>query len=361
MPNGKFLIGHLPLDICHWTFVFALPLMYLIFLKPVIILTSVSLKPFVMRTVALLLFFAAFSYAAKAQRFTLLPQVGFENSFTKIDYNNLESFKPSCGKFSPQGSLQLNYVSKQGHGFFLGAATSQPVVAVSFTDPENLVNNYTSTAGNMQLRMEGGYMFSSKAISLKCKKGSAKQSTASSSPENSSTYSKGTCQKSYSSSRCSKSNKSTAGKSKGSWMKIQPSIGMAYVPGVQSSLVSEPAGSLTNYEYRAGNWNTALLAGAGFEFGKNNARLFTVSLNYFKGLGNLDEQTITSATGTKTVTTTLESVSSGWNMRVGIPFTLGAKKNNVKPAPQVKSISTEPAKSRCGQYKTYSCGGKRVI
>ena len=28
-------------------------------------------------------------------------------------------------KFTPQASLRLNYSSKQGHGFFLGAATSR--------------------------------------------------------------------------------------------------------------------------------------------------------------------------------------------------------------------------------------------
>ena len=90
-----------------------------------------------MRTAALtLLSFVAFTLAAKAQKFSLLPQVGFENSKTKILYNNHPSFSPSGVVFSPQAALQLNYKMKSGHGAYLGAASSRSTVSFSFTDPE---------------------------------------------------------------------------------------------------------------------------------------------------------------------------------------------------------------------------------
>ena len=65
-----------------------------------------------MRTAALtLLSFVAFGYAAKAQKFSLLPQVGFENSKTKIQYNNLFFFFACRGSFFSAGwscSLIIN-------------------------------------------------------------------------------------------------------------------------------------------------------------------------------------------------------------------------------------------------------------
>ena len=292
-----------------------------------------------MRNAALILFFVAVGYVANSQRFSLLPQVGFENSKTKISYNDLGSFSPVGVKFTPQASLRLNYSSKQGHGFFLGATTSHSVVSFSFTDPETLRNNFSATAGNLQLRLEGGYQFNSKPISLaKSKKSSASNTE------------KKTC---GSGSRCcsrnsSKAKENSLSKNKNSWVRIQPSIGMGYVPGGKADVVTRTQSAQTTYQYNAGNWNTALIAGAGFEFGRGSTRQFTVSVNYFKGLGNLDEKTISSVSGGKTITTNLESASSGWNLRVGVPFTLKAKNKTDK--------RSEHRKSGCGQYRViYRC------
>ena len=121
-----------------------------------------------MRTAALtLLSFVAFGYAAKAQKFSLLPQVGFENSKTTIQYNNFPSFAPAGIVFSPQVSLQFAYKSKPGHGVFLGASSSRSTVPFSFTDPETGRDNYKTITGKMQVRLEGGYQFSSKPIHFK--------------------------------------------------------------------------------------------------------------------------------------------------------------------------------------------------
>src|SRR6187549_3008709 len=111
--------------------------------------------------------------------------------------------------------------------------------------------------------------------------------------------------------------------------------------------------TLTAYEYRAGNWNTAFLTGMGFEFGRNNQRLLNVSINYFSGIGNMDKQTISSESGIKTNYATLESKASGWNMRIGIPFTL-AEKKTAKQKNTNKSSKTNSCDRIKTEYK-YRC------
>lgn len=305
-----------------------------------------------MRTAALtLLCFVAFGYAMNAQRCSLLPQVGFENTKTKISYNELRSF--SGVKFTPQASLRLNYASKQGHGFFLGAATSRSSILYSFADPENGMSNFKTTAANMQLQFEGGYQFNSKPISLSGSKQSSSKTKAKSSCGSGSE--KSNCQRSYSSSSCSRSKSSNTSKQsfiRGSWMRIQPSVGMGFIPVVRTDVVSNTKNGQTNYEYRAGNWQTGLIAGTSLEFGNNKTRLVTVSVIYFKGLGNLNTTTLTTSDGVKSLSTNLQSSVSGWNMRVGIPFSL------VKNKSVAKNKSTE-RKSNCERYRSvirYRCG-----
>jgi hypothetical protein len=305
-----------------------------------------------MRTAALSFLLVAGALAANAQRFSILPQVGFENSKTNISYNDLSSFAPEGVKFSPQASLRLNYSSKQGHGFFVGVASSRNTVLFSFADPETGMNQFASAAGNMQFRFEGGYQFNSKPIALS-KSGTSNYNKSSGSKCGS--YTKSSCQKSTAN-RCgsskAKASSTASSKTKGSWMRIQPSIGMGYNPFTPTDVVSTTKNGQTVTEYRAGNWNTAFIVGTGVEFGRGKDRLFTVSINYFKGLGNLDQQDMVLTTGTKTVHTTLDSKVSGWNMRVGIPFTLA--KNNTP-----KHKNKKPAQRSCGQSRIiYRCGNR---
>jgi hypothetical protein len=305
-----------------------------------------------------LISFVVFGYAAKAQKFSLLPQVGFENSKTTIRYNNSSSFSPAGISFSPQVGLQLTYRSKPGHGFFLGAASSRSTVPFSFTNPENGMTDYKTTTGDMQLRMEGGYQFSSKPFYFK------KQNNKTDKPQVNKIAQKKNCGSYSYKNHCMK-NKTTEARSvttdklkqpainKGSWVRLQPSAGMGFIPSVKTDVITKTQNGQTTYEYRAGNWSTALVTGMGFEFGKNNSRLFTLSVNYFKGIGNLDKQTISSTIGTKTLTTQLQSKVSGWNMRIGVPFTLGAKKPAIKQPMEEK---TQQPKSKCGQYRImYRC------
>ncbi len=314
-----------------------------------------------MRTAALILvMFVAFCYAAMAQKFSLLPQVGFENSKTKIRYNDLSSFAPAGVVTSPQVGLQLNYKIKSGHGVFLGAASSRSIVPYTFSDPETGMSNYTTAVGDMQLRFETGYQFTSKPFYFK-KSGKA---TTTSTKQNVTTAKKSCgyaykshCTRSYSSpSRPASPEKSTQQakkNNKGGWVRLQPSAAFGFIPATHTDVITKTVNGQSAYEYRAGNWSTAVMTGMGFEFGKNKTRLFTLGINYFKGLGNLNTQTISSTTASKTSTAYISSDVSGWNMRLGVPISLGTKKASVTKQTGTK---VQQPKRGCYQYRTlYRC------
>ncbi len=307
-----------------------------------------------MRSVVLSGLFIVSAIAMNAQKLSLTPQVGFENSRTSVNYNNLGSFAPLGGEFNPQVGLRLDYKFKQGFGPYIGVSTSRSGVLYSFTDIENGMNTYAATKANMQLRMEAGYQYTTKPIFFnKTKQSTSTSKTKSSGKSSCGSYSyRSKCSKNYSSksSRCQ--SKSTAAKkvenkNKGGWVRLQPSMGIGYIAAPKTDIVTKTDGSLTAYEYRAGNWNTAFLAGMGFEFGRNNQRLLNVSINYFAGIGNMNAQTISNESDTKTTYATLESKASGWNMRVGIPFTLAEK----KPGKQKSATKTK---------KTSGCDKTRI-
>ena len=309
-----------------------------------------------MRSVALSGLFIVSALAMNAQKLSLTPQVGFENSRTSVNYNNLGSFAPLGGEFNPQVSLRLDYKFKQGFGPYIGASTSRSGVLYNFNDVENGMNLYNATKANMQLRMEAGYQFTTSPILFKKAKkptGTSSAKTKSSNKSSCGSYSsRSSCSKSYSSqsSRCqskSSATKKVENKNKGGWVRLQPSVGVGYIAAPKTDIVSKTQGGQTTYEYRAGNWNTAFLTGMGFEFGRNKQRLLNVSINYFKAIGNMNPQTVSNETGIKTTFATLESKASGWNMRVGIPFTLAEK----KPGKQKSATKTK---------KTSSCDKMRI-
>jgi hypothetical protein len=319
-----------------------------------------------MRSIALMGILFIASIAMNAQRLSLTPQVGFENSKTSVNYNGLGSFAPLGGEFNPQVSLRLDYKFKQGFGPYLGVSTSRSVVSYNFSDIENGMNFYSATKANMQLRMEAGYQFTTNQLffnKTRSANSSASKQKASSKSSCGNYSSRSNCSKSYSSqtSRCqSKSSaakknvtQKVENKNKGTWVRLQPSLGVGFIPSPKTDVVSKMQGGQTTYEYRAGNWNTALITGMGFEFGRNKQRLVSVSVNYFSGIGNMNKQTISSVSGTKTSVANLESNASGWNMRIGIPFTL-AEKNAKKHTNQSRSKKTNCSERKVIEYK-YRC------
>jgi hypothetical protein len=315
-----------------------------------------------MRSLALSGLFIVSALAMNAQKLSLTPQVGFENSRTSVNYNDLGSFAPLGGEFNPQVSLRLDYKCKQGFGPYIGASTSRSGVLYSFNDIENGMTAYTATKANMQLRMEAGYQYTTMPIFFnKTKQTTGTSTSKTKSPEKSScgsySYRSG-CSKSSSSrsSHCESKNtaaKKVENKNKGGWVRLQPSMGIGYIAAPKTDIVTKTGGGQTAYEYRAGNWNTAFLTGMGFEFGRNQQRLLNVSINYFKGIGNMNTQTVSNESGIKTSYATLESNASGWNMRVGIPFTLAEKKSGKQ-----KSVNKTKKTSCCDKMRVeykYRC------
>lgn len=311
-----------------------------------------------MRAALTSLVFVALAFAANAQ-FSLTPKAGLESSRTTLSYNDLKCLSPLGAVASPQIGLRMDYQFKKIGGPYLGISTSRSLVSFQFDNPETGMTSYTANPGNIQLRLEGGYRYSFKPIYFN--KSSASKSASKKTEATQSTPTKSSCSK-YARSSCGDKEKSASrnscgdkskkapalAKNKGWNMRIQPSAGMAYIPGRPSNIVTGKNGA--NYQYNAGNWNTAFVAGTDFEFARGRARMFTLGFQYIRGLGNLETTTIASGTGTKATTTFLNSRSSSWNMTLGIPFTLSKKQSAAKQKKQ-EVIKIREVKKQCIYYK----------
>ena len=307
-----------------------------------------------------------FSCVAKAQ-FSIVPQLGMEASKTSLSYNKGSDYSPLGTNLSPHASVRVDYKFKKGHGPFVGLATTRSGVNYTFSNPETGQSNYIASRDNKQLRLEGGYQFTTKPIYFN------KSGAKSKSPVASSTRSttKRSCGDFYARSHCgSKANKtssaSAAPSNKGSWVSIQPSAGMAFVPTASAAeIATANNGTMSSYEYTAGNWKTAAIAGVGFLFGKNDQQKLLVSINYLKGIGNLQTESITTTSGSKPVTTHISSSASNWNLRVGIPISFAKTKKPVaqkeviiiKQRTEIKQpaeIKQQKQEKKCGLYM-YRC------
>jgi hypothetical protein len=302
-----------------------------------------------------------FGCVVKAQ-LSIVPQLGIESSRTTVSYNKSPNFSPLGTKFSPQASVRLDYKFKKGHGPFAGLATTRSAVNYSFSNPETGGTIYTASRDNTTLRIEGGYQVSTKPIYFN--KSASKNKSNSVAPKT--TSSRKSCRDFYTRSSCGSRSYTNAVAqtpgAKGAWMSIQPSAGMAFVPTASAAEIVAPgSGNINSYEYTAGNWKTAAIAGLGFAFGKGGQQKLLVSINYLKGIGNLQTESITTTPDLKPTTTYISSNASNWNLRVGVPFNLAKTK---KPATQKEVIiirqrteTKQPAEvkqpkqeKKCGAY-----------
>jgi hypothetical protein len=297
-----------------------------------------------MRCPVLIAVFAGITLTANSQ-FTILPQAGFENSNTKISYNDLPYSSP-LAQFQPKFGLRADYKFKNGFGPFAGISTSRASVSYSFTDPERGMTEYNASMGNMQAQLQAGLQYTSKPIFFK------KQTSTTKSPKTQ--VETTTSNHSYYSSRCghyysacgakkSSTAEKTKSQDKGWSLRLQPSAGVGFIPSSPEDLVINSAGSQNNYVYNAGNNKTTFLTGMGFEFAKNEKRLFTLSVNYFKGLGD-DATSFTSESAGKTTTTMLNSKLSGWGATLGIPISF------IKKTATKQKVEQKP-KYDCQKYK----------
>jgi hypothetical protein len=278
-----------------------------------------------MRHAALVLVFAAFAFTANSQ-LTILPQAGLENSATKISYNSLPYFSP-VSQIQPQVSLRADYRFKNGWGPFAGISTNHSLINYNFSDPENGMTTYRASLGKMQLQLQAGLQYTTKPIFLN-RHSPTKSSKTISSEKTTSCYSHYLTSCSHYSSNCCQRKSGTEQKTKSAaqrWsVRIQPSAGFGFMPSDKPDLVTKISGSQTSYTYPAGNIRTAMLTGVGFEFARNKTRFFTLSINYFKAIGN-DKTTFTTESASKTTTTSLNSKLSGWNASIGIPVSFAKK------------------------------------
>ena len=302
-----------------------------------------------MRRPVLIAAFAGITLTANSQ-LTILPQAGFENSNTKISYNNLPYFSP-VSQLQPKFGLRADYKFKSGFGPFAGIATSRPLVSYNFVDPEKGMMEYSASMGNMQAQLQAGLQYTSKPIFFKKQTSANKASSAKTvetTTSNQSYYSSG-CSRYRSYSGCGAKKSSTAEKTKSpktGWaLRLQPSAGVGFIPSNVNDLVVTSAGTQNNYTYNAGNNKTTLLTGMGFEFAKNEKKLFTLSVNYFKGLGD-NSTSFTSESAGKTTTTLLNSKLSGWGATLGIPISFTKKPKSAA----TQKVEQKP-KYDCQKYR----------
>jgi hypothetical protein len=291
----------------------------------------------------------AFASSTATAQFSIQPQLGMEALRTKIQLNDLSKFSPSGTELAPRIGLRMAYKLRTGHGAFVGVTTGSPAVDFKFTNPQAAPTSFTTGAKAMQLRLEGGYQYTTKSIRLS--KPSAKQSG--SATNSLSNYAKSgyhgcgghyRCGMRNSSNSYYKSSCSKVAQDKGLYMRIQPSVGIAFA-SPDKGIETESKNGVTTYQYNTG-CNTALITGTTFEFGSRKQSKFTVSVNYVRSLGNNSQ--VAYAGSAKDLATTFKSTTSGFNVGIGIPLNFTKKKVIPPPPP----IYYRPAYHRCGQYKS---------
>ncbi|HUR09983.1 MAG TPA: hypothetical protein VM012_01360 [Flavitalea sp.] len=307
------------------------------------------------------LVFIAWGHAATAQKLSLSPQIGIERNNTTLRYTDVASFSPLCQNLSPQASLRLDYRFRKGHGPYTEIGTTRPVVSVDFRTVEGATSNTSAETGPFRLKIEGGYQLSSKPFFFK--KSARKidipkvvemPSTVKKSCGGSSSYGyRGHCSRKSGEELAAKSmkripEKMTRAVNKGWSFRIQPSLGAAYVPALKNDVVLKNGNS--EFTYNAGNYDLAVVSRLGFEFAKNHDRMFTIAVQYLKGVGNLGSRSVSSMSGTKTHITQVQSAVSGWSLKAGIPLNLSHKKPDKKIMEQKHNTP-----SKCQQYKMH-CG-----
>ncbi|HEX7903411.1 MAG TPA: hypothetical protein VF487_06000 [Chitinophagaceae bacterium] len=308
-----------------------------------------------------MLCFVLITQTATSQ-FTITPRLGVESSRTLVSVNDGKFFAPLSSQFSPQASLRMDYKFRKGHGIFAGISTNNTTVAFNFSNPEASVTSFFASRSTAQLRSELGYQFTSKPEFFKktaaTKSASTKSSSYSKKGESNTRQSCGSY--SYRSSCADKarqhcsSSKSKQTKTSPMNLRFQPQVGLSAIHSPKADFTDKLEGTQTSYAYHAGNGSTALITGMGFEFAKGNNKLFVVNIQYLKGIGNLNDKTLTTSSGGKSLETNFASRTSAWSLNVGVPLTLSSSKaSNTKNKSTQKS---QPQQKRsCGQSSYRSC------
>jgi hypothetical protein len=296
------------------------------------------------------LVFVACGLATSAQ-FSVTPRVGIEQAFACVQYNNTSCINPMSANFSPQVGLRMDYLFKKAHGPFVGVSTNRSVVTYEFMDPETGDKEFTASHGDWKMRLEAGYQVSTKPIQLgrTAKQPAVKAPAVALTP----------C-------AARKMMQAVADVVRKPMMnmRIQPYAGMAFVPNPQKAMVSTFRSNETVYQYSAGNWTSAFITGVNLAFAKGDVGKYVIGVQYLKGIGNLDNETLTTALDNKQLNTHLSSSASAWNVTVGMPLSFSKSKQVTPPKALPSKVeaqkvvekpnpaSTAPVKKPCGYYKS---------
>jgi len=294
------------------------------------------------------LVFVACGFATNAQ-LSVSPRVGIEQAFNCVKYNNTSCINPISPNISPQVSVRADYLFNKVHGPFVGIASNRSLVTYEFTNPETGDKEYASSQGDWKLRLEAGYQVSSKPISLGK---TAKQSTSTASTANLSPCAAARMRAAM----------AAVPQKPVMNLRIQPYAGMAFVPNPEQAVTTAMKNSETVYQYHAGNYTSAFITGVNLAFAKGSVNKYVIGIQYLKGIGNMNTETLNTSTENKLVTTQLSSSSAAWNINVGIPLSFAknkqpaaapakvvmpAKANAPKPAAEAA-----PVKKSCGYYRS---------
>ncbi|MBO9201846.1 MULTISPECIES: hypothetical protein [Niastella] len=299
------------------------------------------------------LVFVACGFATNAQ-FSVSPRVGIEQAFNCVKYNNSSCINPISPNISPQVSVRADYLFNNVHGPFVGIASNRSLVTYEFANPETGDKEFTSAQGDWKLRLEAGYQVSSKAIALgKAAKQTTEPavSTANLSP--------------CAAARVMRAQAAVPQKPVMS-LRVQPYAGMAFVPNPEPGITTAVQGSETVYQYHAGNYTSAFITGVNLAFAKGSVSKYVIGIQYLKGIGNMNTETLNTTIENKLTTTTLSSSSSAWNINIGIPLSFSKNKQQAAPAKAVapvkretpatvgtaKPAATAPAKKSCSYYRS---------
>ncbi|OQP64586.1 hypothetical protein [Niastella populi] len=303
------------------------------------------------------LVFVACAFATNAQ-LSVTPRVGIEQAFTCVKYNNTSRINPMSANFSPQVGLRADYLFNKRHGPFVGLASNRSLVTYEFTNPETGDKEFSSSNGDWKLRLEAGYQVSSKAIAL------GKHSKAKTAPVKAGNP----C-----AARKMMMAQAAAAKKPVMNMRIQPFVGMAFVPDPQTAITSIMRSNETVYQYSAGNWTSAFMTGVNLAFAKGDVNKYVVGIQYLRGIGNLNNESLTTPLDGKELNTQLSSSASAWNITVGMPLNFTKSKPVAqkagapqKPAPAMQKVIVQPKqtpaaapaekpKKSCGYYQK-RCG-----
>jgi len=298
------------------------------------------------------LVFVASGFATNAQ-LSISPRVGIEQAFSCVKYNNTSCINPISTNISPQVSVRADYLFNKVHGPFVGIASNRSLVTYEFTNPETGDKEYSAEQGNWKIRLEAGYQVSSKPISLGR---AAKQSAKTVSTVNLSPCAAARIQQAM----------ATLPQKPVMNLRIQPYAGMAIVPSPEKVITTAVKSNETVYQYNAGNYTSAFITGLNLAIAKGSVNKYVIGIQYLRGIGNMNKETLNTSTENKLVTTQLSSSSAAWNVNVGIPLSFAKNKQPaVAPVKAVMPAKAEapatveaptpatitPVKKSCGYYR----------